>query len=150
MKLTIELIPKTAFYSNVRTNVSKFTWDIIRNKCYKKANYKCEICKGIGDKYPVECHEIWDFNENSKKQTLTGFIALCPNCHKAKHFGLAQINGESNLIINHLMKVNNLKKEIIIQHIVDSFKIWSKRSIINWNLDISYIDKYIDKEDKKN
>jgi hypothetical protein len=50
MKLTIELVPKTSWYSNVRSNVSKDEWDKIKKKCYIKANYKCEICNGIGDK----------------------------------------------------------------------------------------------------
>ena len=28
MKLTIELVPQTAWYSNVRSNVSKAEWDV--------------------------------------------------------------------------------------------------------------------------
>ena len=58
MKLTIELVPKTSWYSNVRSNVSRSQWDKLRKKCYLNADYKCEVCgdTGIkqGFKWPVE------------------------------------------------------------------------------------------------
>ena len=44
MKLTIELVPSTAWFTNVRSEVSKAKWDKIRRKSYKHADYKCEIC----------------------------------------------------------------------------------------------------------
>ena len=59
IKLTIELVPKTAWYKNVRSEVSKDRWDELRKECYRNANYKCEVCGGTGPKWPVECHEIW-------------------------------------------------------------------------------------------
>jgi len=82
MKLTIELVPSTAWYSNVRSNVSKEVWDIIRKKSYAKANYKCEVCGDVGTNqgvgHKVECHEIWHYDDDSHTQTLTGLISLCP------------------------------------------------------------------------
>lgn len=48
MKLTIELVPTTCWYSNVRSNVSKAEWDIIRKESYSNANNCCEICKSTG------------------------------------------------------------------------------------------------------
>lgn len=142
MKLTIELVPKTAWYSNVRSNVSKTDWDIIRNKCYKNADYKCEVCGGIGDKHPVECHEIWEYNDETKTQTLIGLIALCPKCHKVKHTGLAYKNNQQDIVIKQLMKVNNMTKDKALDYIEESFAIWNKRSMYQWNLDISYLDIY--------
>ena len=81
-KLIPELIPSNTWYNNVRSIVSKDEWDIIRRKSYKFANYKCQICgdSGInqGYKHPVECHEIWEFDDKNKIQYLIGFISLCP------------------------------------------------------------------------
>ncbi len=34
-------------------------------------------------------------------------------------------------------------KEKAMQYITDSFDIWEKRSKFKWNLDISYIEKYL-------
>lgn len=145
MKLTIELVPSTSWYSNVRSNVTKAEWDIIRKKSYKNAKYKCEICGGKGNKHPVECHETWDYNESTNVQTLTDLISLCPKCHKTKHVGLSQIRGEEGIVIKQLMKVNEITYEYAINYIQESFVIWSERSQKEWKVDISYLDEYLDK-----
>ena len=139
MKLTIELVPKTAWYSNVRSNVSSSEWDILRKDCYVKANHKCEICGGIGHRHPVEAHEVWEYNNNNKTQTLKRLIALCPNCHKTKHVGLAKIRGEVETVINQLMNVNGMNRCEALEYIDKSFDIWRDRSQHEWELNIDYI-----------
>ena len=139
-KLIIDLIPSSCFYSNVRTNVQKKTWDKIRKKVYKKANYKCEICNGVGKKHPVECHEIWEYKKG--KQILKGFIALCPSCHEVKHFGLAQHRGFEERAKKHLMKINKWNEKETEKHIINAFNTWNKRSLQEWELDISFLEKF--------
>jgi ribonuclease HI len=73
-----------------------------------------------------------------------GLIALCPNCHKTKHVGLAQMNGEIDIVINQLMKVNQWDYDKSVEYIHKSFDVWKKRSQHQWELDISYLDRYID------
>ena len=108
MKLTIELVPKTIWYSNLRSELSKAEWDRLRKIAYRKADYHCEICGGQGPKWPVECHEIWEYDDQNSVQTLKGLTAICPDCHRVKHIGRAQIMGEYDLALKHLMKVNEL------------------------------------------
>lgn len=145
-KLTIELVPKTSWYTNVRSNVSKSEWDTIRNICYDRAKHICEVCgdtgKSQGYKHNVECHEIWNYDDVNKIQTLTGLISLCPICHKCKHPGLAQINGELNIVINQIMKVNNITKYDAAKLLDEAFTLWRERSKHNWTLDISIINDY--------
>lgn len=153
MKLTVELVPKTCWYTNVRSNVTPDEWDVIRKKCYKEAGNKCEICgdtgKNQGVKHNVECHEIWDYDDENRIQKLIGLIALCPYCHKSKHVGLAQMNGEEHIVIEHLAKVNNITISEAVGHIDDSFMIWDERSKHKWELDISYLETYMmDDNDK--
>jgi hypothetical protein len=143
-KLTIELVPKTAWYTNVRSNVSKAEWDVIRRKSYKLANYKCEVCNDVGPNHPVECHEIWDYNDETKTQTLTGLIALCPNCHKVKHPGLAEMRGEQNIVLEQLQKVNGMSIDEALMFLADAFEVWRERSQHEWKLDISYLEEYLD------
>lgn len=144
--LTIELVPKTSWYSNVRSNVSSKEWDRIRKKCYSIANNKCEICGDIGKNqgvnHNVECHEIWEYDDNNHIQTLKGLIALCPFCHKTKHVGLARIKGEEHIVIKQLMKCNKMTKHEAESYINDSFNIWAKRSLYKWELDISLLNNY--------
>jgi len=147
LKLDIELVPKTAWYTNVRSNVTKAEWDKIRKKSYKNADYKCEICNDTGlnqgYNHPVECHEIWKYNDDTKNQTLTGLVSLCPKCHKVKHPGLAQMKGKMHEVIEQLCKVNDMTPEEAGRYIESSFSIWRERSLHGWLLDISYIEEYM-------
>ena len=143
MKLTIELVPKTCWYSNVRSNVSKQEWDKIRKHCYALSGNRCEVCGGKGSKHPVECHEIWSYDDHNFIQKLEGLISLCPMCHKTKHVGLAQINGQLDMVAKHLAKVNGVKLRESYEYIDNSFKLWSDRSNFEWMIDITYLDNYL-------
>lgn len=142
MKLTIELIPKTCFYSNVRSKVSTSQWNHIKSIVGSKAYYICQICSGVGPKHPVEIHEIWDFDDNSLVQKLIGMIALCPLCHCCKHIGLAQIQGKYKKALAHLMKINKISKNKAQEYIKECFIIWEQRSQKEWTLDISILEEY--------
>jgi hypothetical protein len=137
--LTIELVPKTAWYSNVRSNVSSTVWDKIRREQYAIAGNKCEICNDA--KGYLECHEIWQYNEETWVQKLIGLVALCTNCHKVKHAGLARIKGEEGVVIKQLMKVNKMSSQEAKNYIEGAFEVWRKRSSHIWMLDISYLKK---------
>ena len=65
MKLTVDLIPESAFFKNLRSELPAKQWDALRKKCYEKAGNKCEICGGRGTKHAVEAHEIWQYFEDT-------------------------------------------------------------------------------------
>jgi len=146
-KLTIELVPETAWYSNVRSNVTRTEWDKLRKECYRRAGHKCEICSSTGlvqgFKWPVECHEIWDYNDETHIQKLIGLISLCPLCHKVKHPGLAGIRGESDLVIKQLMHVNEMSKYDATRYVSSAFRIFEQRSEHKWECDITYLNNYL-------
>ena len=147
MKLTIELVPISSWYSNVRSAVSKEVWDIIRKKCYKLADNVCEICGDTGfnqdTNHRVECHEIFDYDDEKHIQKLVGFIALCPYCHLCKHTGFAQIKGKQNIVAKQLIKVNSMSEEELEEYYISVYKQWRKRSEHSWKVDVSYIQEYI-------
>lgn len=145
MKLTIELVPRTCWYSNVRSNVTTAEWDRLRKDSYAKAGHKCEVCgdtgKNQGYRHNVECHEIWQYDDVNKKQTLVGMISLCPRCHEVKHIGLAQIKGRFAEALEQLMKVNDISQEEAMAYVNESFETWAERSEHDWELDISFLDE---------
>lgn len=145
--LTIELVPRGIWYKNLRSMLSHSNWDKLRKEVYKKANYRCEICGGRGDKWPVECHEIWNYDDNVHIQTLTGLIALCPLCHSVKHIGLSQIHGKYESARNHLMKVNEWNIEIANAYIVKAFAIWQRRSQHRWTCNLDWLNRKEKKSD---
>ena len=86
MKLTIELVPSTSWGNNLRSeaNLSKDRWDTLRRQSYRKAGYRCEICSEKGPTHPVECHEIWHYDDETKTQTLKGLISFMSNLSQGK------------------------------------------------------------------
>lgn len=144
-KLTIELIPKTCHFSNVRTTVKKKEWDKIRFISYEAAGHKCEICgdsgKNQGYKHNVECHEIWDYDDENKTQILIGLISLCPTCHQVKHIGRAIAIGKHKEAYNQLARVNKWTQKQVEQHIEESYEVYKERSKYEWALDISILNE---------
>lgn len=142
MKLTIELVPASSWFNNVRAVLTRSQWDVLRKQVYSQAWDLCQICGGVGPKHPVECHEIWHYDDKKLIQKLVGMIALCPDCHMVKHIGLAQVQNKGDKAIKHLMKVNKLSKKEAEKYVKESFEIWAKRSSKNWKLDISILESY--------
>lgn len=142
MPLTVELIPASSWFNNVRAVVTRSQWDKIKNAVASKAYFICEICGGVGPKHPVECHEVWLYDDKNCTQTLERMIALCPNCHQVKHIGYAHISGNFVNAVKHFKKINKLTKIEAGKYISDAFSTWNKRSNKKWKLDISHLEKY--------
>jgi len=142
MKLTIELVPKSSWMNNVRTVLSKKQWDYLKSQVASKAYNICEICGGVGPKHPVECHEVWSYDNKTNIQKLERMIALCPNCHMVKHIGFAEVQGKLVQAINHLMSVNKLTYKKAQAYVEQAFKVWAERSKKDWKLDLSHLEEY--------
>lgn len=143
IKLTIEMIPSSNFYNNIRSTVSKSQWDVIRKECYAKANNRCEICyesgKDQGYKHNLECHEKWAYDNKTKTQKLIGLISLCPKCHLCKHIGRAFAIGKQAEVFSHLEKINNWNHKEVVTYLVLCFKEHKKKSKISWSLNLNYL-----------
>jgi hypothetical protein len=141
-RLTIELVPRTCWFSNVRDQVSRADWDRIRRQVYERAGKCCEVCTGRGRRHPVECHEVWEYDETAQVQRLVRMIALCPACHEVKHIGLAGLKGRGEQASAHLAKVNGWTPQATARYIDQAFAIWEERSGRTWSLDVSALAAY--------
>lgn len=153
LRLTIEVVPSSCWYSNVRSEISQSKWNIIKKITFSKANYRCEICGGVGKKWPVECHEVWEYvvKKGQKRiQKLMRFIALCPSCHEVKHIGRANVMGNFDRAINHFMQVNKVDNEFADYYMEKVERVFNNRSRIKWELDISYMTDLLAAYDKNN
>lgn len=141
--LQIELVPRSAWYQNLRDALPPHQWDFIRKHAYKRAGYHCEICGGKGPNHPVEAHEEWDYDWKTRKQTLRKVTALCPACHLCKHPGFANVSGRLDEVIAQLKKVNQYSTELAKEHVADAFHDWSVMSMRKWDLDIDGLKKWL-------
>jgi hypothetical protein len=151
MKLTVELVPTTSHYDNVRTNVKRSVWDKLRKASYEKAGHKCEICGEVGKNDKVECHEIWNYNDETLVQKLEGLITLCPTCHSVKHIGRTQGIQELHpsgvsyfeIAIKKVISVNAMTPQEVSDYFRESARVHRERSKHQWELDILILDDLI-------
>lgn len=141
MKLLPELVPETAWCKNLRSSLPKSEWDKLRRHIYKRANYKCEICGGVGPKHPIECHENWKYDEESGVQILVGLEGLCPACHEVKHIGLARVRGRYNEALKHMCKVNKISKSEAEVVVSNAFSEWTRRSGLAWKCNKDFLEE---------
>jgi hypothetical protein len=70
--LTVQLVPSTCWFSNVRSAVYREESDLIRDQVYRQARARCGVCGGHGATHPVACHEIWHHDDERLMQTSSG------------------------------------------------------------------------------
>jgi hypothetical protein len=140
MKLTTELVPSTCWGSNLRQLLNRTEWRICQMFVYERSNRFCEICGAQGVRTPVECHEVWEYDDDRLMQTLTGLIALCPRCHQAKHAGFAEVRGQIHLVMRQLMKVNSWTEAQASDYLEHAFEVWAYRSRSVWDLDLTWLE----------
>lgn len=141
-RLTIELVPRTCWFSNVRKQVSTQAWDRIRRQVYERAGRRCEVCGGRGSAHPVDCHEVWEYDDVASLQYLVRMVALCPACHEVKHIGFAGTQGRGKLAEAHLAEVNGWTPEAAKRYVEEAFDVWRERSKREWSLDVSALADY--------
>lgn len=137
--LYVDLVPASAWYSNLRAELDPSEWKALQKLTFKRAGYCCEICSGKGPKWPVECHERWAFDESTGIQRLTGLEALCPDCHETTHMGLASVRGRADQAELHLKRVNGWSDEQARDHVLKAFKLHKRLSARPWTLDASLL-----------
>ena len=140
-RLTIELVPQTCWFSNVRSEIRPADWDRLRKTTAAHAGNRCQICGGRGPKWPVECHEIWEYDDGRHLQTLSGLQALCPACHEVKHIGFANVRGRGRIAALHLAKVNGWTVPEAERYVAGQFAVWERRSRFPWTLDLSWLEQ---------
>jgi hypothetical protein len=139
LNLTIELVPSTSWYSNVRALVSRRDWDIIRLATYAAYNNICATTNCGDNTGHLNCHEIWEYDDAAHMQTLRGFVALCSLCHHVKHLGYAEtLADEGKLsmvsVMEHFMKVNKCDIKEYDRARTAAFKQWRERSKHEWTV----------------
>lgn len=139
--LYIDLVPRSCWFTNVRSCVSKEDWNRI-SRGVRLRSGQCEVCnhKAVpqaGD--CLEAHERFLFVGCVQKK-LVRLVCLCRRCHEATHYGLARIKGRETEAHEQLAKVNGWSMDSLDEHVCDAFSVWEKRSARRWDLDVSLIE----------
>ena len=148
-RLEIGLVPAKAWGRNVRAIVSEENWLKLRdNFCAYYDPYRnfpepappliCQACKREFSE-SLHLHELWDFDDDNRRQVLTGFMPVCEECHNAIHMGRSNNVGLGEHAQEHLKKVNSWSDDQLSRHLESAYALWMKRLEIDYELDISLL-----------
>lgn len=155
MKLQPELVPASAFYSNLRKILTVSEWDKLRKQVYAEHDHVCQICGDTGlnqgRRHKVECHEVWGYQQIDAEpwrgyQVLESLQCLCPMCHAVKHIGFQLIKGKAHYIqaLQHMMKVNGKKDLLDVGvKVTEAFHKHAEMSKIQWDLSLEHINHHL-------
>ena len=140
--LFVDMVPRSCWFTNVRTCVSTRDWERLRRMILARAGQQCEAC-GAGEDRSVrrwlEAHERWAYDEPTGTQTLRRLICLCSACHLVTHFGHANVTGRTYEALMHLRAATGWSEERAWAHIDAAGDLWQKRSTRVWRLDLSML-----------
>jgi hypothetical protein len=148
LKLTIEMVPESSWNNNLRSLLTPVMWKNIRNLVLNKNGNKCLICNrtsariAYGSESKLHAHEVWDYDDQNKIQTLKDIIPLCYYCHGVKHFGYSSLKSNKEIFIKHFMKVNNCTRRVFQKHLLDENEKFEERSKYEWQLDLSKLKDF--------
>lgn len=150
-RLSIELVPRSAWCSNLRKFLAPNVWQRLTKIALEGAGNKCEACGSPGKfvgkirstgrmKFQLDTHETWHFNEISGVQRLVRNRALCPDCHEAVHIGLAEVNGRAAVAQLRLATVNGWTPEQVSEHETAAWRLWEELNHRDaWKVDIEVL-----------
>jgi hypothetical protein len=130
----VDLIPSSSWCASLANMLTASSWKLIRDVCTLRAG-SCAECGAMAT--PLECHEIWTYDEESGIQTLVELRAVCGPCHETHHLGLASIRGVYDRTMLRLAALNRLMPHEIADYEAEVFSRFERRSLIAWTLDLS-------------
>ena len=152
MMLNIELIPSNSYGNNLRKLLRGCTWDRLRYHHYQAAGHRCECCFNLDQIAPLgternpsrlECHEEWEYDDDTRIQKLVGVVALCSLCHQCKHIGRTLSVGGGKRAIRWLATVNEWSLRRTEEHINAALIEHTMRSVGPvWMLDLSMLQSH--------
>lgn len=117
LKLRIEPIPQFTWGISLASKLPKEEWDELRQKVYRRANYRCEICGSTIR--ALHCHEVWEFDFRRKIQRLSKLECCCELCHDVHHFGrtkMTKSRKDVEICIEHWCQVNRKTRSDFLQY----------------------------------
>jgi len=144
--LSIEPVPFSSRFSSVRGYLGHAEFNRLKKAVFVRAGYRCEICleNGFeqGHQHPVECHEVFEYDDLKGTQKISALMSLCPRCHSVKNIELsrAKSDEEFEVAMAQLAKVNGWSKPQAQTYYQHALHVWKERSKKPWDLNLDLLD----------
>lgn len=140
--LFVDMIPRSCWFTNIRTCVTPQDWERLARMIYRRAGHRCEACNAPPDRgggRRLEAHERWAFDDATRVQVLRRLICLCNDCHLSTHLGFANVTGRAGQALAHLGAVTGMTPAEISRHVQAAGDLWTERSRHLWTLDLTIL-----------
>ncbi len=141
-RLDVEPVPATCLLSNTRSLMTEWSWRKLSQEVAADAGWQCEVCEGRGTSHAVECHEMWLFDDARKAQRLMKLTALCPLCHRVKHYERSIETGHGDLVLGWLCRTNHWTLDHAQRYVAAFLEQFKSRSRYQWSLDLGALVGY--------
>jgi hypothetical protein len=138
-RLVPELVPKPLWGISASKTL-RFAWKKIRQDVLAAANQKCELCDHEPNPYygdPLNCHEVWHYDDRHAVATLIQLRAQCNDCDSAVHIGRAIVHGAGDKAFAQLQKVNSISYAEAERLYDAALAQWKSRSKVAWQMRVA-------------
>lgn len=99
--LYIDLLPHSSHGKTLIKLLPDQEFARLKSFVITRAKGKCECCEANA----TVCHPRFHYNHHTYVQKLKRLMALCLDCKRSTHLGVAAINGEREDALSHLQEV---------------------------------------------
>jgi len=140
--LFIDMVPRSCWFTNVRSCVRAKDWERLARMVYGRAGQRCEACGAEPDRLVgrrLEAHERWSYDDRTGVQALRRLICLCNDCRLSTHLGFANVTGRADQALAHLRAVTGMTDADVARHVQAAGDLWTARSRRVWTLDLTML-----------
>jgi hypothetical protein len=143
-RLKPHLVPRPLWGKSAANLVKRADWERIRCDALTAARCACQVCCTAAPHGGLNCHELWDYDDEDGTATLVGLRIQCKNCDGAVHIGLAVRRGFGKSAIAQLVKVNVIsprEAKMLYRSAMDE---WRRRNKKQWRIVVAtfLVDRY--------
>jgi hypothetical protein len=140
-RLVPELVPNPQLWGmSAKKTLGRSAWEQIRLDVLTTAKHACEICGDEPNVYhgdPLNCHEVWHYDDERGVATLIRLRMQCTACDTAVHIGRAIIYDVGDRAFAQLQKVNGISR-VEAERLYDTaYAEWRCRSKKTWRLKVA-------------
>lgn len=127
LKLIPVLIPKPLWGVNAHNLLEGQCWQNIRRNTFLRSDYCCVICQR---KKPLECHEVFKFDDEKGVAVLLRLEGRCEDCHACNHLGrLKKVNPKGfKRALAYIGFVNQITPQVVIRIVGEAFDVHKSRT----------------------
>lgn len=141
LRLTVDMVPRETRGKTLQALLPAREWQRIRDQTFELYGKRCWTC-GYWKRW-MECHEVWEFDEEAGAQRLLDVIPLCRACHGVKHW-VTRLKYCRNVdltfprMIRHFLAINQITPEEARAHLREMWETQQRRDSRKWRLELKW------------